>query len=91
MATVLTMGAAHSNGLVVAAADRVGVERGQPFIGQSVIVSHTGWPVAGPASSEDPEILIAEVSVADARRSRSWGRFNNPVRDRRPSEYAGLL
>jgi len=26
------------------------VERGQPFVGQSLIVGYTGWPIAGPAS-----------------------------------------
>ena len=87
MATVLSMASAHSNGLVVAAADRVGTERGQEFIGQSLIASHTGWPVAGPASRVDEDLLIAQVDLAEARRSRSWGRFNNPVRDRRPDSY----
>jgi predicted amidohydrolase len=47
MANVLCMAAAHSNSMFVAAADRVGVERGQPFIGQSIIVSYTGWPIGG--------------------------------------------
>jgi N-carbamoylputrescine amidase len=87
MATVLTMASAHSNGLVVAAADRVGTERRQEFIGQSLIASHTGWPVAGPASPADEDLLVAQVDLAEARRSRSWGRFNNPVRDRRPGSY----
>lgn len=87
MATILSMAAAHSNGVVVAAADRVGVERGQEFIGQSLIVSHTGWPVAGPASSTDSALLLAEVDLADARRSRGWGQFNNPVKDRRMESY----
>ena len=48
MATVLCMASAHTNSVVVVAADRIGAERGQPFIGQSVIVNHTGWPLAGP-------------------------------------------
>lgn len=87
MATVLTMASAHSNGVVVAAADRIGVERDQEFIGQSLIVAHTGWPLAGPASSDTAELLIADVNVSQARRARSWGAFNNPVRDRRPSQY----
>jgi predicted amidohydrolase len=87
MATILSMAAAHSNGVVVAAADRVGVERGQEFIGQSLIVSHTGWPVAGPASPTDPALLLAEVDLAAARRSRGWGQFNNPVKDRRMESY----
>lgn len=87
MATILSMASAHSNGVVVAAADRVGVERGQEFIGQSLIVSHTGWPVAGPASPIRPELLVADVDLADARRSRGWGQFNNPVKDRRMDAY----
>ncbi|MBH0130699.1 nitrilase family protein [Salinibacterium sp. NK8237] len=87
MATILTMAAAHSNGIVIAAADRVGVEREQEFIGQSLIVSHTGWPIAGPADTARPELLVADVDFAEARRSRGWGQFNNPVRDRRMDAY----
>ena len=49
MANVLVQAAAHSNSIYIAAADRIGIERGQKFIGQSLIVSYTGWPVAGPA------------------------------------------
>ena len=51
MANILAMGGAHSNSMFVAAADRVGVERGQPFLGNSLIVSHTGWPLAGRRAS----------------------------------------
>jgi predicted amidohydrolase len=87
MATTLCMAAAHCNSVVVVAADRVGIERGQPFIGQSVIVSHTGWPLAGPASDDGEEILYADVDLAAARRDRSWNAFNNPLRDRRPDAY----
>jgi N-carbamoylputrescine amidase len=87
MATVLCMAAAHCNSVVVVAADRVGTERGQPFIGQSVIVSHTGWPLAGPASEDQEEILYADVDLAATRRDRSWNAFNNPLRDRRPEAY----
>ena len=87
MATILCMASAHSNSVVVAAADRVGVERGQAFIGQSVIVSHTGWPLAGPATVDEEEILIADVDLVAARRDRRWNDFNDPLRDRRPDVY----
>lgn len=87
MATVLCRAAAHSNSVVVAAADRIGVERGQPFIGQSLIVSHTGWPLAGPASADRDELLVAEVDLAEARRARRWNEFNDPLADRRPEVY----
>lgn len=87
MATILTMAAAHSNGMAVAAADRVGVERGQEFIGQSIIASHTGWPAAGPAAKDSEELLIADIDVAGLRRARGWGQFNNVLKDRRPDAY----
>jgi predicted amidohydrolase len=87
MATILCQAAAHSNSVAVIAADRVGTERGQPFIGQSVIVSHTGWPLAGPASRDSEEILHAELDLASVRRDRNWNAFNNPLRDRRPDVY----
>jgi predicted amidohydrolase len=87
MATILCQAAAHANSLPIAAADRVGVERGQPFIGSSVIVSHTGWPLAGPASADREELLVADVDPAEARRARRWNDFNDPVADRRQDVY----
>lgn len=91
MANLLAMGGAHANSLFVAAADRVGEERGQSFIGRSLIVSHTGWPVAGPASAEREEILLAEVNLSDARRKRNWTEFNRSLRDRRIDLYDEML
>ncbi len=38
MAHALAAAGAHSNGLTLVCADRVGVERGQPFVGRSLIV-----------------------------------------------------
>lgn len=87
MANVLTMAAAHSNSICIAAADRVGTERGQPFIGQSLIVDHTGWPVAGPASDTEEAIVFADLDLAAAKRARAWNEFNHPLRDRRAEAY----
>jgi predicted amidohydrolase len=87
MANILVMGAAHSNSVFIAAADRVGIERGQPFIGQSIIVSHTGWPIGGPASRDKEEIIYADVNLSDARRTRTWNEFNHILKDRRPETY----
>ena len=56
MAHALAIAGAHSNGLTVACADRVGIERGQPFVGRSLIVGAQGWTVAGPASHDREEI-----------------------------------
>ena len=91
MANIIVMGAAHSNSLFIVAADRIGRERGQDFIGQSLIVSQTGWPVAGPASYADEQILIATINVADARRKRNWNDFNQVLRDRRTDAYDEML
>jgi N-carbamoylputrescine amidase len=91
MANILCMAAAHANSMFVAAADRVGVERGQPFIGQSIIVSYTGWPIGGPASPEREEIIYAQANLADARRKRSWNEYNQVLRDRRLDVYDEML
>ena len=91
MANILCMAAAHSNSVFVAAADRVGSERSQPFIGQSLIVSYTGWPIGGPASYDREEIVYAEANLADARRKRNWNEYNQVLRDRRSDVYAEML
>jgi predicted amidohydrolase len=91
MANILAMAAAHSNSIYIACADRVGTERGQPFEGQSLIVSFTGWPVAGPASRDREEILIAEIALGEARRARNWNAFNQVLRDRRSDLYDEML
>jgi predicted amidohydrolase len=90
MATVLAQANAHSNSVYIAAADRVGTERDQPFNGQSVIVSYTGWPLAGPASPDEEEILYADLDLGMARVARNWNDFNQPLRDRRPETYGAL-
>ena len=91
MASILVMGSAHSNSVFVAAANRVGTERGQLFVGQSLIASYTGWPIAGPASATSEEILYAEVNLADARRKRNWTEYNQILRDRRTDVYDEML
>lgn len=87
MATVLTQAGAHSNSMYIAAADRIGVERGQAFVGQSIVVNYTGWPLAGPASADGEEILYADIDPGAARIARNWNDFNDPIRDRRPATY----
>ena len=91
MANILCMASAHTNGVFVAAADRVGEERGQPFIGQSLIVNHTGWPIGGPASYEMEEIIFADCNLDDARRHRVWNDHNRVLHDRRTDIYGETL
>jgi len=91
MANILVMGAAHVNSVFIAAADRIGTERGQPFIGQSIIANYTGWPIGGPASKDKEEIIYAEANLSDARRKRNWTEYNQPLRDRRKDVYGEML
>jgi len=91
MATTLTMAAAHSNGMAIACANRIGTERGQPFIGQSLIVGGDGWPVAGPASSDCEEILYAAIDLKRTRSGRTLNAFNQVLRDRRADAYNPML
>lgn len=91
MANLLCMTAAHSNVVYVAAASRVGADDDQPFIGQSIIVDHSGWPLAGPASDEKPEIIYADVDLIGSRAERHGNPFNQPLRDRRIDVYAEML
>lgn len=87
MANLMCMTAAHSNQVYVVAASRVGIERGQPFIGQSMVVDHSGWPLTGPASTDREEILYATVDAIGSRAEREGNPFNQPLRDRRPTAY----
>lgn len=87
MANILTMASAHANSIYIAAADRVGTERGQPFVGQSLITSYSGWPIGGPASATEEQIIYADLDLAQARRARRWNDFNQVLRDRRPEAY----
>lgn len=88
MANILVQAAARSNSIYIAAADRIGIERGQKFIGQSLIVSYTGWPVAGPAGETGETLIVADLPVTAAKAARAWGEFNNVISDRRPDVYA---
>ena len=91
MANTLPMANAHSNGLNIICADRVGAERGQPFIGQSLIVGAQGWPVAGPASRDSEEILYASINLRKSRSARHLNVFNDVLRDRRDDIYDPML
>jgi len=91
MANTLTMASAHSNGLNIVCANRIGTERGQPFIGQSLIVGAQGWPLAGPATPDREEILYARINLKQSRHARHLNAFNDVLRDRRDDIYDPML
>lgn len=87
MANTLHRAAAHSNGIFIACADRVGTERGQPFIGRSLVIGPNGWTVAGPASADREETVFAEINLADVETKRVLNIHNHIVGDRRADVY----
>ena len=79
--------AAFANRMFIAAACRVGEERGVSWVGGSLIAGPDGYPLAGPAGPSDPEVLVADCDLARARDKATSPR-NDPHRDRRPALYA---
>lgn len=91
-ANYLAVSNAHVNSVWFACADRVGTERGQPFLGRSLVIDPAGNPIAGPASQREEEILYVEdCNLMDARREKNWNDFNVIPRDRRTDLYDELL
>ncbi|WP_432989253.1 nitrilase family protein [Dactylosporangium sp. CA-233914] len=88
MAHLMCMTGAHSNQYYVAGISRIGVERGQEFVGRSVLVGPDGWPLAGPASRDREELVTAEVDLIGTRRERRDNPFNQPLADRRTDLYS---
>lgn len=83
------MATAHVNNLFVVCADQCGVERGCTFLGRSCIAGPSGF-VAGPGSSEDPEIVTAQINLAQAR-YHHWTQLANPFADRRTDMFDSML
>lgn len=83
----VAMATAAQNGVVMACADRIGVERGVTFIGASMIVGADGWPLSGPASKDQEELLIADVDLDSVEQARRRTPRNHLHTDRRPDAY----
>ena len=84
---------AYENKVHLAAVNRVGTKRGTRFIGNSKIVDAWGDTLAE-ASSDQEEIIYAEISIAEARQKRivlKPGEFElDFIGDRRPELYGEL-
>jgi len=91
MAAYLTMAAAHSNNVFIATADRIGVERGAGFMGNSLIAATNGWPIGRIAGPDEDVILYADIDVVQARTAPIWNQLNDLLRDRRVDLYDQML
>lgn len=93
MASYLTMTAAHSNNVYIAASDRAGTEGEAKFLGCSLIAGTNGWPIGDVADSESESetILYADLDLMSARSAPIWNDLNDLLRDRRTDLYDGML
>jgi predicted amidohydrolase len=73
------------NRLFVAVADRTGTERGQEWLGGSVVVDADGYPVTAPHLGEEA-IVTATIDLAKAR-DKKLSELNDVHADRRPELY----
>jgi predicted amidohydrolase len=88
---IVAMASAAQNGVVMACADRVGLERSVQFLGCSVIVGADGWPVAGPAGPDEEALLIADVDLESAETARRRTPRNHLLGGRRPDSYNAVV
>nr|WP_314484249.1 nitrilase family protein [uncultured Pseudomonas sp.] len=87
MANYLTMTAAHVNHVYIAAANRIGDERGGRFLGCSMIAGTDGWPIGEVASTEEETIVYADVDLSGARSAPLCNPLTDRLRDRRTDLY----
>jgi 5-aminopentanamidase len=86
MVVVNIQAAAYANRMFVAAACRCGAERGVSWVGGSLVAGPDGYPLAGPASADDAEVITADCDLAQAR-SKANGPRNDVHADRRLDLY----
>lgn len=91
MASYLTMTAAHVNNVFIAAANRVGTDRGERFLGCSVIAGTNGWPLTPVADAETETVLFADIDLTASRSAPIWNDLNDLHRDRRTDLYDPML
>jgi predicted amidohydrolase len=87
------MMAARINRMAIAAADRGGVERGQPWTGGSTIVDSDGWAAGeNPWRAGEPRRpgpLFADLDLSRSRDKR-WTELADVFADRRPELYGAV-
>lgn len=91
MASYLTMTAAHVNNVFIAAANRIGEEKGGRYLGCSLIAGPTGWPIGEVAPADQQAILYADIDLSSARSAPIWNSLNDLYRDRRVDLYGPML
>jgi N-carbamoylputrescine amidase len=91
MASYLTITAAHVNNVFIAAANRIGTDRGERFLGCSLIAGTHGWPLGAVADALSETILYADIDLSSSRSAPIWNSLNDLHRDRRTDLYDPML
>jgi predicted amidohydrolase len=86
----LCMAQAHMNGVYIAAANRVGAENGNAWLGYSVIVGPSGWPIAE-GDAEHEAILYAKVDLRSVKAQKRLADQTHLIGDRRRDLYDEML
>lgn len=76
------------NGVYSIVANRIGIERGNKFFGNSKIIDVRGDMIKQ-SSSEGEEVNIVEVDIEKAR-NKQWNPFNDLFKNRRTDLYMKL-
>jgi N-carbamoylputrescine amidase len=91
MGDIVAMASAGQSGVVLACADRVGVEREVQFLGCSIIAGPDGWPLQGPAGPHEETLLVADVDLDSVAAARRRTPRNHLIEDRRPDSYNAVV
>jgi predicted amidohydrolase len=83
---VIAMAAARVNRMAIACADRLGLERGQPWTGGTSIVGADGWVKA---ESRAPGLVVGDVDLEFALDKRMT-EYADAFADRRPELYGAI-
>lgn len=86
----LAVAGATCNGFVIALADRVGIERGERFLGNSALVGPRGTLLAPVADTRQEQTVHGEIDLAEIRSARSWSPYNHLLHDRRSDVYGEI-
>ena len=83
----LALGHAYANRVFVLCANRIGVEGGLRYLGNSLIAAPAGHALAGPATATETALLIQDINPAEAEK-KTIGAHNDVLADRRTDLYS---
>ena len=83
---VVAIATAHVNRIHVVVADRWRAERGEQWLGASLVVAADGMVVTQSLDGSQPGSVLADLDLASARDKR-WGELNDLAGDRRQARF----